>query len=100
MRRGSYIRALDDIFEFIGVTDHDWRALEFTLANGMATKAKFKRTGPGDPEYGSWAESLKLEAIIGNTSRRTSELEPERPQGTARAATTIFQAFISLKLTS
>ena len=26
--RGSYIRALDDIFEFTGVTDHAWRALE------------------------------------------------------------------------
>ena len=88
------IRALGDIFEFTGVTDRDWRALGCACANGKATSAMFKRTCPGDPEYGSWVKSLKPEVIIGNTSRRTSELE-EGPQGTARAATAIVQAFIS-----
>ena len=39
-------------------------------------------------------KSLKPEIIIGNTSRRTSELE-EGPQGTAGKATTTAQAFIS-----
>ena len=91
---GSYIRALDNIFKFTVVTDHDRRALECARANGMVTRAMFKRTCPGDPKYGSWVKSLKLEAIIGNISRRTSELE-EGPQGTAGAANTIGRAFIS-----
>ena len=34
---GSSIRALDNIFKFTGVTDHDWRSLECTSANGMAS---------------------------------------------------------------
>ena len=72
---GGCIRALDGIFEFTDFTDHDWRALECARANGMATRAMFKRTSLGDPEYDSWVRSLKPEAIIGNTSRRTSELE-------------------------
>ena len=72
---GNSIRALDDIFKFTGVTDHDWRALECTRANGMATKALFKRTCPGESENGSWVKSLKPEIIIGNTSRRANELE-------------------------
>ena len=37
--------------------------------------------------------SLKPEAIIENTPKRTSELEPEGPQGTARAVTALVQAF-------
>ena len=86
---GSCIRALNGIFEFTGVTDHNWRALECALANGMATSAMFKQTSPGDPEYGSWVKSLKPEGIIANISRRISELEQERSQGTARAATAI-----------
>ena len=90
---GGGSRALDDIFEFTGVTDHDWRALECARANGMTTSALFKRTCSGDPEYGSWVKSLKPEEIIGNKSRRTSELE-KGPQGTAGAAATVVQAFI------
>ena len=90
---GGGIRALDDIFEFTGVTDHGWRALECTRANGMTTSAPIKRTCPGDPEYRSWMKSLKPEVITGNTSRRTNELE--EGQGTAGAATTIVQTFIS-----
>ena len=86
------IQALDDIFEFTGVTGH--RALECARVNGMATSALFKRTCPGDPEYGSWVKSLKPKVIIGNTSRRTNKLE-EGQQGTAGAATTIVQTFIS-----
>ena len=85
---GSGIRALDGIFEFTGVTDHDWRALKYTRASGMANSAMFKQTCLGDPEYGSWVKSLKPEVITGNTSRRTSELE-EGPQCTAGASTTI-----------
>ena len=50
---GSSIRALHDICEFTGVTEHDWRALECTRANSMATRALSKRTCPGDSEYGS-----------------------------------------------
>ena len=38
---GSSIRALDDILDFTGVTDYDWRGLGCTRANGMATNAKF-----------------------------------------------------------
>ena len=95
MRGGrSCIRALGVILEFTGVTDHDWRALECARANGMATNPTFKRTIPGNPEYGSWVKPLKPEAIIGNTSGRTSELEPGGPQSPARAATTFVQAFI------
>ena len=94
MRTGSCIRALDDILKFTGVIDHDWRTLECARANGMATSAMFKRTSPGDPEHGSWVKFRKPEAIIGNTSRRTSELEQEGLQGMARAATTIVQVFI------
>ena len=70
--RGSGFRALDDIFEFTGVTDHDWIALESARTNGMATSAMFKRTCPGDPDYGTGVKSLKPEVIIGNTSRRRS----------------------------
>ena len=77
---GGSIRALDNIFEFTGVTDHDWRALECTRASGMTTNALFKRTCPGDTEYGSWVKSLKPGVIIGNTSTRANELEG----GTAR----------------
>ena len=55
---GGSIQALDDIFEFTGVADHDWRALECTHANDVVTNAIFKRTCPGDPEYGSWVKSL------------------------------------------
>ena len=51
---GSGTQALDDIFEFTSVTDHDWRALECARANGMETGALFERTCAGDPEYGSW----------------------------------------------
>ena len=40
--RGSCIRTLDDIFEFTGVTDHDWRALECARASSMTTSALFK----------------------------------------------------------
>ena len=78
---------------FKDVTDHDWRALECARANDMATNAIFKQTSPEDPEYGSWVKSLKSEEIIGITSRRTSELEPEGLQGTAKAATVHVQAF-------
>ena len=88
------MRALNNIFEFTGITDHDWRALECTRMNGMATKAQFKRTCPGDPEYGSWEKSRKPGVIIGNTSRRANELE-EGQQGTAGAATNIVHTFIS-----
>ena len=91
---GGCIRALDDIFELTDVTDHDLKALECARANGMATSAMFKRTYPGDPEYGSWVKSLKPEAIIRKLSRRISELE-EGPQSKAGAATTIVQPFIS-----
>ena len=56
---GGSIRALDDIFEFTSVTDHDWRTLECTRANDMAINALFERTCPEDPEYGSWVKSLK-----------------------------------------
>ena len=63
-------------------------------ANGMATRAMFEQTCSGDPEYGSCVKLLKPEATIGNTSRRTSELELEEPQGTARAVTTIVEPFI------
>ena len=91
---GSSIRALDDIFEFKGVTDHDWRALECNRANDMTTNTLFKRTCPGDPEYGSWVKSLKPEVIIGKTFRRANELE-EGQQDTAGAATTIAHTFIS-----
>ena len=62
---GSSIRALHDICEFTDVTDHNWRALESTRANSMATRALSKRTCPGDSEYGSWVKSLKPEIIIG-----------------------------------
>ena len=79
---GDGIRALDDIFEFTGVTDHAWRALKCARANDMATNAMFKRTRPEDPEYGFWVKSLKPKVIIVNTSRRTSKLE-EGAQGTA-----------------
>ena len=41
----------------------------------METRALFKRTYPGDTEYGSWVKSLKLEAIVGKISRRANELE-------------------------
>ena len=88
------IRALDDIFEFTGVTDHDWKALECARANGMATGVLFKRTCPGDSEYSFWIKSLKPEVIIGNTSRGENELE-EGQQGTAGVATTIVHIFIS-----
>ena len=50
---GSSTRALDDVFELTGVTDHDWRALECTRANGMTANVLFKRTCPGDSNYGS-----------------------------------------------
>ena len=96
MRGGGIgTRALDDIFEFTGVTDHDWRALECARANGLAISALFERTCPGDPEYGSWVKSLKPEVIIGNTSRRTNELEEGPQQGTAEEATIIVQSFNS-----
>ena len=72
---GNSIRALDGVIEFTGVTDHDWRALECTRAYDMATRALFKRTCPGDSEYGSGVKSFKPEVIIGNTSRRANELE-------------------------
>ena len=62
---GSSILALDDIFKFTGITDHDWRALECTRANGMATNALFKRTYPGDPEYGSWVSLSNLKLSLG-----------------------------------
>ena len=39
---GGGIRALDDIFEFTGVTNHDLRALECARENGMAASALFK----------------------------------------------------------
>ena len=91
---GSCIRALDDIFEITGVTDHDWRALECVRANGIATSTMFKRTSPGDPEYGFWARSLKPREIIGNKSRRTIELK-EGPQSSTGDATAIVQIFIS-----
>ena len=91
---GSSIRALSDIFEFTGITDHDWRAMECTRVNGRATEAQFKRTCPGDPEYGSWVKSRELEVIIENTSRRANELE-EGQQGTTGAATNIVHTFIS-----
>ena len=60
----------------------------------MATSALFKRSCPGDPEYGSWVESLKPEVIIRNTTRRTNEPE-EGQQDTAGAVTTIVHTFIS-----
>ena len=90
---GSCNWALDDIFEFTGVTDHNWRTLKCVRANGMATGAMFKRTSPGDPDCGSLVRSLKPEAIIKKTSTRTSKLE-EGPQGLTRAATAIVQALI------
>ena len=62
--------------------------------NGMATDAQFKRTCPGDPEYGSWVKFREPEVIIGNTSRRANELE-EGQQGTAGAATNMVHTFIS-----
>ena len=61
---GGCIRALEDIFDFTGVTYHDRRALECARANGVETSVMWKRTSPGDPEYGFWVKSLKLEAII------------------------------------
>ena len=88
------IRALSDILEFAGITDHDWRALECTRTNGTATNAQFKRMCPGDPDYGSWVKSHKPEVIIGDTSRRANELE-EGQQGTTGAATNIVHTFIS-----
>ena len=91
---GGSIRALSDIFEFTGITDHDWRAMECTRVNGRATEAQFKRTCPGDPEYGSWVKSREPEVIIENTSRRENELE-EGQQGTTGAATNIVHTFIS-----
>ena len=62
--------------------------------NGMATNAQFKRTCPGDPEYGSWGKSREPEVIIGNTSRGANELK-EGQQGTTGAATNIVHTFIS-----
>ena len=94
MRVGGSIRALSDIFEFTGITDHDWRAMECTRVNGRATEAQFKRTCPGDPEYGSWVKSREPEVIIENTFRRANELE-EGQQGTTGAATNIVHTFIS-----
>ena len=91
---GDIIQALDNIFEFTGVNDHDWRALECTRVDDMATNVLFKRTCRGDPEYGSWVKSLKPEVIIGNTSKRANELE-EGQQGTAGTATTIVYTFIA-----
>ena len=44
---------------YTGVTGHDWRTLECTRANDIAINALFKRTCPGDPEYGYWVKSLK-----------------------------------------
>ena len=72
---GSCNRALDDIFEFTGVTDHNWRALESARANGMATRAMFKETSPGDYKCGSLVRYLKPEEIIKKTSTWTSKLE-------------------------
>ena len=46
-------------------------------------------------KYVSWVRSLKPEAITGNTSRRTSELEQEGPQGTVGEATVLVQVSIS-----
>ena len=64
---GSCIRALKCIFEFTGVTDRVWRALECACTNGMATNATFKRTNLEDLDYGSWVKSLKAEATTGKT---------------------------------
>ena len=97
MQGGSDVRVLDDIFEFTGGTDHDWRALECARANGMATSALFERTCPGAPEDDSWMKSIKQKIIIGNTSRRTNELE-EGQQDTTGAATTIVHTFISSRV--
>ena len=94
MRGGSGIRALDDIFEFTAVTDHDSRALIYARANGLATSALSKRNRSGDPEYGSWVKSLKLEVVIGSLPMGVSELK-EGQQGTAGEATTIVHNFIS-----
>ena len=66
---GSSIRALNDIFDFTGITDHDWRALECARLNGKATNSQFKRMCLEDPEYVPWIKSRKPEAIIGNTAR-------------------------------
>ena len=94
---GSCTRALDDIFEFTAVTAHDWRAPECARTNGMATYATFKQTSPGDLEYGSFqTRSNHWEHII----RRTSELEQEGPQVSARAVTALVQTFFPLKLNS
>ena len=71
--------------------------LECARANGMVTSTMFEQTSPGDPKHVFWVKSLKPVAIIGNTSRITSKLEQEGPQATARAATTIVQAFISFQ---
>ena len=50
-----------------------------------------------DPECGFWVKFLKPEVIIGNTSRRTNELE-EGQQGTAGATITIVHIFISYQV--
>ena len=91
---GSSIRALNDIFDFTGITDHDWRALECARLNGKTTNSQFKRMCLEDPEYVPWIKSRKPEAIIGNTSRRANELEEGR-QGTTGTAANIVHAFIS-----
>ena len=58
----------------------------------MTTNTTLKRNSPGDPS--TVPGYLKPEAIIGSTSRRTSELEQEGSQGTVRAATAVVQASI------
>ena len=60
----------------------------------MTTNALFKRTCPGDREYGFWVKPLKPQVIIGNTFMRANELR-EGQQGTAGAATTIVHTFVS-----
>ena len=58
-RGGGSIRALDNIFKFMGITDHYWRTLECARANGMATNALLKRTCPGNSACGFRVKYLK-----------------------------------------
>ena len=69
---GESIRASGGIFEVLGATDHDWRAMECTKHNGFPQTA-LQRTTPGIVIRRSWIQQLHPKVLIRHACRNITE---------------------------
>ena len=90
---GESIRASGGIFEVLGATDHDWRAMECTKHNGFPQTA-LQRSTPGTVICRSWIQQLHPEVLIRHACRNTTGTGLEETREAARAAVSLTHTFL------